>query len=242
MSSPQEIESRVNIVDIVSRYLPLKKAGANYKAVCPFHNDSSPSLMVSPAKNIAYCFACHTGGGPIRFVQLIEKIEYREALEMLASEAGIELPKYSRESEKAKKDLYDLYERVCDFYHRSLLSEAPDGAPYRYLRDRGLSDDDIRHFALGYSGDSRALLAHVASVGYTSDDLIEAGIFVSRDRDKFLSRVIFPIYNHIGHPIAFTARTLSGQEPKYLNSPQTKIFTKGQVLYPYHLAKSSIAK
>ena len=175
-------------------------------------------------------------------MQLIEKLEYREALEILAKEAGVELPKYSREQEKAKKDLYDLYERVAQFYHTALLKEAPDGVPYRYLRDRGLNEEDMRHFLLGYSGDSRALLAHVSAFGYTSDDLVEAGIFVSRDRDKFLSRVIFPIFNHIGHPIAFTARTLSGQEPKYLNSPQTKIFTKGQVLYPYHLAKGSIAK
>lgn len=198
--------------------------------------------MVSPAKNIAYCFACHTGGGPIRFVQEIEKIEYREALEMLAKEAGITLTNFNPAQVKAQKDLYDLYQRVSQHYHQSLLQEGEEGIPYKYLIDRGLSLDIIEKFKIGYSGDSRGVLQAVADVGYIPEDLVQAGIFVSHDRDKFLSRVIFPICNHIGHPIAFTARTLTGAEPKYLNSPATKIFTKWSVLYAYHLAKAAISK
>ena len=198
--------------------------------------------MVSPAKNIAYCFACHTGGGPIRFVQEIEKIEYREALEMLAKEAWVALQNFNPAQAKAQKDLYDLYKRVSQYYHQSLLQEGEGSAPYKYLVDRGLSAEIIERFQIGYSGDSRGLLQAVSDVGYTAEDLVQAGIFVSHDRDKFLSRVIFPICNHIGHPIAFTARTLTGAEPKYLNSPATKIFTKWHILYAYHLAKNAITK
>ncbi len=161
---------------------------------------------------------------------------------MLAKEAGVELQNFNPAQVKAQKDLYDLYKRVSQYYHQSLLQEGEGSTPYKYLTDRGLSSEIIERFQIGYSGDSRGVLQAVADAGYTAEDLVQAGIFVSHDRDKFLSRVTFPICNHIGHPIAFTARTLTGAEPKYLNSPATKIFTKGHILYAYHLAKSAIVK
>lgn len=241
MSITQDIENRINIVELVSKYVPLKKSGAYFKACCPFHNEKTPSFMVSPTKNIAYCYGCHKGGGPVKFLMEIEKLEFSEALRILAKEAGVELKSsYSKDSER-RTDTYEIYKIAAETYHAELfLPENRD--KLEYVRSRGLSDETVAKFKIGYSGDPRELFAKLKSRGVPEKDILESGIFSSPGRDKFFGRIIFPIANYSGNVVAFTGRIVGAGEPKYLNSPASKIFDKSSILYGLHLAKSEISK
>lgn len=242
MTLSQDIESRIAILDVVNRYVQTKKAGVNYKALCPFHQEKTPSFVISPAKNIAKCFSCGKWGGPIRFLMEIEHIEYREAVGILAKEAGIELRTqfHTKEQEKGK-DIYAVYRLATEWYHHHLFS--PDGTKaLQYLLDRGMTEVTIRAFQLWYSSAPRDLLYFLKQQGFEKEFLIECGLFVSESRDKFFWRVIFPIANAMGHTVAFTGRILGTGEPKYLNSPASRIFDKSSILYGLHLAKQSIMK
>lgn len=241
MSISKDIENKINIVELVSKYVPLKKAGTNFKACCPFHNEKTPSFIVSPAKNIAYCFSCHKGGGPLNFLMEIEKIEFREALQILAKETGTELKSdFNRDAER-RTDVYEIYKSVAENYHAELfLPENRDKLEYVY--SRGLSDETIAKFKIGYSGNPRELFAKLKARGIPEKDLLDSGIFVGPGRDKFYGRIIFPIANYSGNVVAFTGRIIGAGEPKYLNSPASKIFDKSSILYGLHLAKSEISK
>lgn len=242
MSLSQEIESRIAILDVVNRYIQTKKAGVNYKALCPFHNEKTPSFVISPAKNIAKCFSCGVGGGPIKFLMEIEKIEFREAAAILAKEAGIELKtNFSAQTTEKWKDVYLLYRLATDWYHQNLFSESGNEA-LLYLQNRGISRETIEKFALGFSSNSRDLIQFLKSQWFEEKFVIESGLFVSPTRDKFFGRVIFPIANTMGNTVAFTGRILQNGEPKYLNSPASRIFDKSSILYGLHLAKQTIAR
>ncbi|GAB0174705.1 MAG: DNA primase [Candidatus Altimarinota bacterium] len=242
MSLSQDIESRVNILDIVGRYVDVKKAGVNYKALCPFHNEKSPSFIISPQKNIAHCFSCGKGGGPIKFLMEMEKIEFREAIQVLAKEAGVELKvDFQKEKAEAGGDIYALYRITAQWYHESLYKE--ENKRYlQYLQERKISDATIKKFQLGCSTSPRDLWYYLKEKGFSPQFLIDSGIFISEGRDKFFGRITYPIANSMGHVVAFTGRVLDSALPKYLNSPASKIFDKSSTLYGLHLAKQAISK
>ena len=242
MAIAQDIESRIQILDIVNRYVSTKKAGVNYKWLCPFHSEKSPSFVISPTKNIAHCFSCGKGGWPINFLMEIEKIDFREAIQILAKEAGVEMQtQYSPEQAERGKDLYRLYKEATEWYHQALF--LPENSwPLAYLTDRQISLETIRKFQLGYSGSPRDLIFALKNSGFSTEFIIESGLFVSESRDKFYGRITFPIANTMGHTVGFTARVLTDALPKYLNSPASHIFDKSSILYGLHLAKQAISK
>lgn len=242
MSLREEIESRIAILDVVNRYVQTKKAGVNYKALCPFHSEKTASFVISPAKNIAKCFSCGKGGGPIKFLMEIENIEFREAAAILAKDAWIELKtNFSNVAQEKGKDVYLLYRLATEWYHKNLFSPAGAEA-LQYLEKRGLSREIIEIFQLWFSGNSREMMDFLKKNGFDADFCVESGLFVSPTRDKFFWRVIFPIANSLGHSVAFTGRILANGEPKYLNSPASRIFDKSSILYGLHLAKQTVMK
>lgn len=242
MAIAQDIESRIQILDIVNRYVSTKKAGVNYKWLCPFHSEKSPSFVISPTKNIAHCFSCGKGWWPINFLMEIEKIDFREAIQILAKEAGVEMQtQFSVEQSERGKDLYKLYKLATEWYHQALFLPENSGS-LAYLTDRQISIDTIKKFQLGYSSSPRDLLFALKNSWFLSDFIIDSGLFVSESRDKFYGRITFPIANTMGHTVGFTARVLTDALPKYLNSPASSIFDKSSILYGLHLAKQSISK
>ncbi len=242
MAISQDIESRIQILDIVNRYVSTKKAWVNYKWLCPFHNEKSPSFVISPSKNIAHCFSCGKWWGPINFLMEIEKIDFREAISILAKEAGIEMKtQYSVEQSEKWKDLYKLYKEATTWYHEALFL-GENSTALQYLTDRQISIETIKKFQLGYSSSPRDLLFYLKNAGFETNFIIDAGLFVSETRDKFFGRITFPIANTMGHTVGFTARVLTDALPKYLNSPASHIFDKSSILYGLHLAKQSISK
>lgn len=241
MSLSQEIEAKINIVDLVSRYVPLKKAGMNYKALSPFVQEKTPSFVVSPAKNIAYCFSSHKWGGPIKFLMEIEKIEFREAVQILAKEAWIELKTSFAKERDQWEDIYALYKKTTEWYHKALYEEDGKKA-LSYLTDRGITQETIELFELGYSSNPRDLWYFLKDAGFSEKFVLESGIFLSPTKDKFFGRITFPIANHLGHIVGFTARVLDDGLPKYLNSPASKIFDKSSILYGLHIAKNEVTK
>ncbi len=242
MSLSQEIDAKINIVDLAGRYVQMKKAGANYKALCPFHNEKTASFMISPAKNIAYCFSCHRGGGPVKFLSEVEKIEFREAIQILAKEAGVELKTdYYKERGENRTDIYELYKMVASWYQQDLYK--PENIDkLTYIQKRGLTGETLEKFGIGYSGDSRGLFYHLKEKGFSEKDIMDSGVFVSSSRDKFFGRIVFPIANYTGNIVAFTGRIIDQGEPKYLNSPASRIFNKSEILYGLNLAKTEISK
>jgi DNA primase len=242
MSLAQDIESRIQILDIVNRYVNTKKAWVNYKGLCPFHTEKTASFVISPTKNIAHCFSCGKWGGPIKFLMEVEKIDFREAVQILAKEAGIEL-KTDFQKEKAEKwqDIYALYRWATQWYHDALFLTENKHA-LDYLLNRWITLETIKKFQLGYSSSPRDLLYALKQQGFETQFMIDSGLFVSETRDKFFGRIIYPIANAMGHTVAFTGRVLGDALPKYLNSPASHIFDKSSILYWLHLAKQSIAK
>lgn len=242
MSLREDIESRVNILDVVSRYVDVKKAGINYKALCPFHSEKSPSFVISPQKNIAHCFSCGKWGWPINFLMEIEKIEFREAIGLLAKEAWVELKiDFSKGRDEKWGDIYALYRETAAWYHRALF-EKENERYLTYLTDRKISHEIIERFQLWCSTDSRSLYFFLKEKWFTPSFLLESGIFLSESRDKFFWRITFPIANSMGHVVGFTWRVLDDALPKYLNSPASTIFDKSSILYGFHLAKQTISK
>jgi DNA primase len=171
----------------------------------------------------------------------VEGIEFREALKILAKEAGIELTSSEFKRSSEESDVYRLYKSAAEFYHRALF-ESENIEKLAYLQNRGLSQETIEKFQLGYSGEPRALMEHLKSTGTTEQQIIDSGLFVSAYRDKFFGRITFPIANFLGHIVAFTARIINEGEPKYLNSPASAIFDKSKTLYGFHLAKTEISR
>lgn len=208
MSVSQDIESRIDIVELASRYVTLKKSGANYKGISPFKAEKTPSFVVSPAKNIAYCFATHRGGGPIKFLMEVENLEYREALEILAKQAGVELKTSYRERPRDEGgDVYDIHRIAKEYYYQTLRK--PEHADkMQYLLDRGISPETIDRFELGFADGGKPHWAHLQSRGFGEKLLLESGIFSSPGRDKFTGRIVFPLANFTGHAVGFTGRIL----------------------------------
>lgn len=247
----EEIRSRNDIVDVISSYIRLQKKGSNYFGLCPFHSEKSPSFSVSPQKQIYYCFGCESGGNVIRFVQNYENYTFQEALKVLADRAGIELPEvnFSEENKKQKDTktrLLELYKEAGKFYYFQLRNES-GAVAMKYLTGRGLSQETIKQFGLGYAMSGQGLLyRYLKDKGFEDEILKQSGIFTFDEKrgvtDKFWSRVIFPIMDANHRIIGFGGRTMGDGKPKYLNSPETPIFDKGRNLYALNIARTARKK
>ena len=241
-----ELSARNDIVDLVSQYVRLKKSGANHVGLCPFHNEKTPSFVVSAAKQSFYCFGCGVGGSVITFVMKAEGLGFVDAVRFLADRAGVELPAQSEAEQRASRHrarLYALCKDAARFYYNTLwLPE--NQAAQRYFLSRGLSRRTMNRFGLGYAPDSfYALINAMSAKGYTRDELMDAGL-VSRSEkgrvyDRFRGRVMFPIIDVRGNVIAFGGRVLDDSKPKYLNSPETPIFHKSRNLFALNLSKKT---
>ena len=246
----EEVRMKNDIVDVISGYVKLQKKGSNYFGLCPFHNEKSPSFSVSPSKQMYYCFGCGAGGTVITFVMEYENYSFMEALQMLADRAGVALPKqeYSKEAKEAadlRTALLEINRMAANYYYYQLTN--PQGeAGYRYLRDRQLSDDTIRHFGLGFANKtSDDLYRYLRAKGYDDRILKETGLVTIEERgahDKFWNRVMFPIMDVNNRVIGFGGRVMGAGEPKYLNSPETKLFDKSRNLYGLNYARLSREK
>lgn len=240
-TSIENLKQRLDIVEVVGSYLELKKNGANYKCVCPFHNDTSPSLVISPSKQIYHCFACGAGGDSIKFVMEYEKLSYPESIEKLANMVNFSLS-YTT-SNGVKKEDRKLMENLNSFYTKHLDKNL---TAKNYLAQRGISEASVEKFEIGYAPSSFASLDFLSKQGYAMSEAIEYGVAGLGENNqpyaRFIERVTFPIYSPNNRLVGFGGRTLSNHPAKYVNSPQTKHFNKSQLLYGYHLAKESIFK
>ena len=244
----EEVRSRNDIVDVISQYVKLTRKGSSYFGLCPFHNEKTPSFSVTPGKQMYYCFGCGAGGNVFNFIMEYENFTFGEALKYLADRAGVELPRieYSREiKEKAqeKEELLRINKEAAQYYYYQLRTEKGT-AGYQYLTGRGLSDDTIRKFGLGYSDKyGSGLYRYLKTKEYSDERLRDSGLFNVDERhgmyDKFWNRVIFPIMDVNNRVIGFGGRVMGDGKPKYLNSPETRIFDKSRNLYGLNEARRS---
>lgn len=241
-----EVVSRSDIVDIISGYIKLKKNGSSYVGLCPFHNEKSPSFSVSPGKQLYHCFGCGVGGNVITFVMEYENYTFLEAVKYLADKAGMQLPEtsYSEEEKKnrdLKAKLLEINKIAATYYYHQLKAENGK-IGLTYLQKRGLSDTTINRFGLGYAGQTgNALYQYLKSKGYDDALLKETGLFTYERgiHDKFWNRVMFPIMDINNKVIGFGGRVMGDAKPKYLNSPETKLFDKSRNLYGLNAARIS---
>lgn len=244
----EEVRSRNDIVDIISSYVKLQKKGSSYFGLCPFHNEKSPSFSVSPGKQMYYCFGCGAGGNVFTFLMEYENYTFQEALKYLADRAGVELPEeeYSGEARKRadlKAILLEINKEAARYFYAQLKS--PQGEQgLSYLKRRGLSDETIQVFGLGYAGKySDGVYKYLKSKGYKDDMIVKAGLINIDERygvsGKFWNRVMFPIMDSNSRVIGFGGRVMGDAKPKYLNSPETVIFDKSRNLYGLNRARSS---
>ena len=243
----EEIRSRNDIVDVISSYVKLKKQGATYFGLCPFHNEKSPSFSVTPGKQMYYCFGCGEGGNVYSFIMKYENYSFVEAVKMLADRAGITLPEaeYSEEERKRadlRANLLEINKKAAMYFHHQLKSEKGK-IGLKYFNERGLDNETIVRFGLGYSTKtSNDLYQYMKTFGYSDDILKESGLFSFSEKgtyDKFWNRVMFPILDINSRVIGFGGRVMGEGEPKYLNSPETKIFEKSRNLYGMNFARIS---
>nr|WP_295265198.1 DNA primase [uncultured Blautia sp.] len=247
----EEVRQKNDIVDVVSQYVRLTRRGSTYFGLCPFHNEKTPSFSVTPGKQMYYCFGCGAGGNVYNFIMEYENYTFGEALKHLADRAGVELPKieYSREvREKAEQraELLEINKQAAQYYYYQLRTEGGKTG-YQYLSGRGLSEETMRKFGLGYSDKfGGGLYTFLKSKGYSDERLRESGLFNVDERhgmyDKFWNRVIFPIMDVNNRVIGFGGRVMGDGKPKYLNSPETKIFDKSRNLYGLNIARTTRKK
>lgn len=245
----EEVRERNDIVSVIGSYVKLKKTGANYVGLCPFHNEKSPSFSVSGSKQMYYCFGCGVGGNVYTFLMEYENYTFVEALKALADRAGVKLPEleYSQE-EKRQADrrsrLYEINKLAAKYYYCQLRDEKRGSMAYQYLKRRGLSDETITHFGLGASSKSGGdLYRYLRSKGYDDEILSQTGLITMDERrgayDKFWNRVIFPIMDANSKVIGFGGRVMGEGTPKYLNSPETMVFDKSRNLYGLNFARQT---
>ncbi|MBN1353312.1 MAG: DNA primase [Candidatus Omnitrophica bacterium] len=246
----EQILDKTDIVEIVSSYLPLKKAGQNFKARCPFHEEKTPSFMISPSKQIYHCFGCGAGGNVISFLMKHEHMDFIEAIKLLADKTGIALPQATsgmREKDSLAEKIYGANNIACNFYRENLAGEQGRDAE-QYFKARGIDSDTARRFGLGYAEDSwQGLINYCKQKGVGTDLLEKAGLILQKEGkenwyDRFRNRVIFPIFDWRNRILGFGARSLDNALPKYINSPETYIYRKGQHLYGLNFSKEHIKK
>jgi len=240
-----EIKDRLDIVDLISEYVNLKKAGQNWKGLCPFHTEKTPSFTVSPAKQIFHCFGCGSGGDIFTFLTRYESLTFPEALKILATRAGVTIKTFQKGADTTgeKETLLTIHRDALEFFQQYLRKNAK---AIEYLKERGISSNAQNLFSLGFAPRSwNALLSFLERKGHKADTIKKAGLVTKGTKgyyDTFRGRIIFPIHDHKGDVVAFGGRSIDGSDPKYLNSPETLIFNKRRVLYGLHYAKDSIKK
>ncbi|GHF41624.1 DNA primase [Deinococcus metalli] len=240
MGTKEDVRARLNIADIVGEHVRLTPAGkGRMKGLCPFHNEKSPSFQVDTEQGYFYCFGCKAGGDVFSFVQRTENLSFGDALKKLADRAGIQIE--AKYGEKSSRDLYDVNAFALGYFREHLPGPALD-----YLRRRGLSDETIAAFELGYAPDGwDGLLKHARTKGVTEKQLLDAGLLTEnpengRIYDRFRARVMFPIRDHLGRLVGFGGRVLDDSKPKYLNTPETEAFRKGELLYGLDKARGTL--
>jgi DNA primase len=248
----QEVLSRTDIVDVIGDYVQLKRTGANAKGLCPFHQEKTPSFTVSPAKGLFYCFGCHASGNVFRFLMQHEHMTFPEAVRFLAARHGMRIPEASpqQRQQESLSPLYALHQAAATFFHECLLRD-PAAQPARLAcRQRQITQETAARFGLGYAPAAWDTLCQAMhKQGFSQELLVQSGLAVVREsqrgaHDRFHHRLMFPIHDRLGRPIAFGGRALESSEathiPKYLNSPETPIFHKGRLLYGFALAKAAL--
>ncbi|MBT6068821.1 DNA primase [Candidatus Peregrinibacteria bacterium] len=256
----EDIKAKTDIVQLVGQYVKLKKAGRNFKGLCPFHNEKTPSFMVSPEKQIAYCFGCHKGGDIFKFTELTENMDMHEAVELLAEKAGVDTTKYdtgkiggmSSEKRAERKEEKELVREICthcaSFYEAQLWEKGDGQKVLEYLRGRGVKDEIIKDFQIGFAPDSyERTYEYLIGQGCSKDHIISSGQVSVRSTDsskvfdRFRLRLMFPIWDKRGRVIGFGGRKLKGEdEPKYLNSPDTPVYNKSRVIYGWNKAVDAV--
>ena len=247
----EELKSKLSIVDVISKYIPLTRKGKNLWACCPFHHEKTPSFSVNESENYYHCFGCGVSGDPIRFVMEYENVDFYEALRILSRQAGMEFPELTEDSNykdvKRKKDrLYALMKDTARFYHDNL--KTPEGAgAVQYLRNRNISDATMVKFGIGVSTGYKEVIAHLRGKGYDFAEMVEAGVatkYESNYSDAYANRIIFPVIDSFGQVIAFAGRIYDGNKSraKYKNTSGTMLFEKGHNLYAINLLKKKKQK
>jgi DNA primase len=237
----EEIKSQLSVEDVVGRYVDLKRSGASYKGLCPFHDEKTPSFYVTPSRGSYHCFGCGKGGDIFSFVMEVDRVEFPEALQRLAEQAGVRLPEREPNKPSLKGKLYEVNESAVRFFQEA-LSSGPGTRAQRYLAERAFDEQAITLFALGFAPETRdALVQYLHKAGFEDRVLLGAGLAQQDEiggklRDRFRGRLMFPIRDRSGRVVGFGGRSLGDMQPKYLNSPQTEIFDKSSVLYGVHLA------
>jgi len=250
MGDADEVKSKLNIIDIINEKVPLKKAGRNFKGLCPFHNEKTPSFMVSPDRQVFHCFGCGKGGSVIDFVMEYEHMEFPEALEELAERAGVTLTKRKSETpeRKLKETLFEINHLASEFYHYILTKHRLGEKALLYLRNRGITDKSIRTFSLGYSPNNwEGVYRFLKKKQYDDAMLEKAGLVLSGNRgmyDRFRGRLMFTLKDHKGNTVGFSGRVLDPtmKEAKYINTSETPVYSKSNVLYGLDVTHDAIVK
>jgi len=243
----EQIKERLNIVDVVSQYIKLEKAGSNFRARCPFHTEKTPSFFVSPSRNTYHCFGCNNGGDIFSFVEGMEGLDFKGALKILAEKAGVELRPISKKQKDEKERLYGILEESTLFFQIQLTKNKE---ALSYLYKRGLKSETLKKFRVGFAPDEwSALYDFLKSKSYTEMEMEKAGLVVAktdggRPYDRFRRRIMFPISDNAGRIVAFSGRIFGKEDNtgKYINSPETELFHKSDILYGYEKAKHSLRK
>jgi DNA primase len=253
MSQAEQVRAAADIVRIVGDYVKLRKAGTRMVGLCPFHQEKTPSFSVSPTKQLFYCFGCGVGGDVFKFVMQIESLTFPEALRRVAEKVGVRLTESADETTydanaRERAALYKIHDLAAKFFAAQLTATVEGRLAKAYLADRGLSDETMARFRLGYApSEGKALTRHLTTAGFSIEDLKKSGLVLQdaegeRSFDRFRRRVIFPIANDSGKVVAFGGRALGDEPAKYLNSPETPIYTKSRVLYNLDRAGTAIRK
>lgn len=243
----EEIKNRNDIVDVVSQYVILKRKGRNYFGLCPFHNEKSPSFSVSPEKQIFHCFGCNVGGNVFHFIMRIENISFFESVKLLANRAGIELPQEEMSQEEEKREklkerIYKINQDTAMFYHEQLYKPSSVAAQ-NYVKKRQLGNNTLKSFLIGYAGSNNELLNYLKSKGYNTEEMLESNLIGKssdgRLYDKFKNRLMIPIFDVRNKVIAFGGRVLDDSKPKYINSPEGIVYSKGRNLFGLNVARKN---
>lgn len=245
----EEVKSSNDIVDVISQYVTLKRSGRNFFGLCPFHKEKSPSFSVSPDKQIFHCFGCGVGGNVIHFVSKIENISFMETMEMLANRAGITLPTLNNNEDNKtlhlKSRVYEINAAVAEFYHENLYKPTSKLAQ-EYVKKRRLDNKTLKAFSIGFSGNYDDTYKFLKDKGFTDEEIL-ASCLVARGKnggfiDKFRNRLMFPIKDVRDRVIAFGGRVLDDSKPKYINSPENIVYSKGRHLFGLNVAKKNDCK